>query len=151
MNNDPFPYFTHLTQGQLGQMFGVSSHQIGWWLIDIGLRDANKRPSQKALQGGYVKNISSEDGPRFPAWEKERTVELLEKAGHRRLGADNGTMAEPHRRPLGPFSARRSGDDGDGYEIVAVDGTVSVWCRGERLAGRLAWLMNVADKHGKLN
>lgn len=150
MQNDPFPYFTHLTQTQLGELFSVSSHQIGRWLIEVGLRGSNKQPTPRAVYDGFVKSISPEDGPRFPVWEKVKTVAVLEQAGRKRVGSNGGTMVAPPPRSLGPFTARRSGEDGEGYEILAGDGTVAAWCRGERLADRLAWLLTLADKHRRL-
>jgi hypothetical protein len=150
MLNDPFPCFEHLTQGQLGELFGVTSHRIGRWLIEVGLRGLDKQPTRQAVEGGSVKTVCIEDGPRFPVWNKEQTVRFLERAGHRRLGSEQGTMAEQFPGPLGPFVSRSSGDGGDGYEIVGADGTVAVWCRGGHLADRLAWLLTLADKHGRL-
>ena len=149
MENDPFPLFTNLTQGQLGEFFGVSSHKIGRWLIEVGLRTSEMEPSNKAIEGRFMQMHSTDYGPRFPVWDKEKTVKALELAGHKRSQAADEPK-ESMVTPTGPFTARRSSADGGGFEIVGGDSTVAVWCRGERFAGRLALLLTVADRHGKL-
>lgn len=43
-----------LSQTELGQIFGVSSHRMGKWLVDLGLRYKNKKPSRPAFENGFV-------------------------------------------------------------------------------------------------
>ena len=50
-----------LSQTDLGKLFGVSSHVIGKWLLDCGLRTENKKPSRKAFEGGYVEKAACKD------------------------------------------------------------------------------------------
>jgi hypothetical protein len=52
--------YEYLNLGQLGEVFGTTSHQVGRWLTKIGLRyeSANgKKPSRDAYSGGYVKDV----------------------------------------------------------------------------------------------
>ena len=43
--------FPYMTLTQLGQLFGVSSHQIGKWLRAMGLRTNENRPSRETFLG----------------------------------------------------------------------------------------------------
>jgi hypothetical protein len=73
--------FMSLTE--LGKLYGVSSHKMGQWLVDIGLRDKNKKPSQSAFEGGYVqRRASTQPGTYFWVWHAAKTTQTLEKAGH---------------------------------------------------------------------
>jgi hypothetical protein len=146
LEHDLFPYFEYLGQGQLGQLFGVSSQQVGRWLIELRLRGP-REPSEESLANGLAKVVANDDVIFF-SWHKERVIELLRKAGHR-------LASEPETPPLptklvGPFAARRSDEDGDGFEIADSDGMVAVWTRGETLAAKLAKLMTLAASDGWL-
>jgi hypothetical protein len=149
MINDPFPFFEYLTQSQLGQLFGATSHEVGRWLKELGFKRPDNRPSDEAMRSGIAANVTN--GPvRFPAWNKEEVVKLLESNGHRR--ADSTEPEAPSRSDevtlLGPFSARRSGEDG--YELLDGNGKVGIWVRGEANAERVAALLSLAGDCGKL-
>lgn len=71
--------FEYVTQGQIGKRFGVSSHVIGRWLVTIGLRNFDKTPSEKALQGGFFKEHYDQDrGIHFPVWHADKTIAALD-------------------------------------------------------------------------
>jgi hypothetical protein len=94
-------FFTHLTQTQIGELFGASSHQVGRWLVEVGLRMADKQTSRKAIEEGFVMTISTDFAPRgFPSWHKERTVPVLESHGHNRVGVRDEGRGEPLRELL---------------------------------------------------
>ena len=176
MRNDLYPYFEYLTQKQLGQAFGVSGQKIGRWLIEEGVRGPNCRPTAEAEQTGLARAVEDGDVV-FHSWHKERVVQILERAGHRRLQPveQPGAPAQPPAQvqpssalpssppaPVqsspaapaaglnGPFTTRRSGQEGDGHEIVSGDGTVAVWVWGEANATKLVQLMNLAHAHKKM-
>jgi hypothetical protein len=73
--------FDFVTQTQLGRRFGVTSHVIGRWLVKIGLRNSDKTPSKKAIDGGFVKQHWDDDrGIWFPVWHAEKTIAALEES-----------------------------------------------------------------------
>src|SRR5262249_39816398 len=75
--------YEFMTLTQLGQLFGVTSHQLGRWLVNIGLRNDQKRPAKKAFDGDYCKmGPSRGDGYNW-IWNTEKTVEALTQAGHK--------------------------------------------------------------------
>src|SRR4051794_40720806 len=116
IENDLFPYFETLTQAQVGKLFGVSSQQVGRWLIELGVRDRNG-PSSEALGSGLAQEVASGD-VKFFAWRKDQVVPLLERAGHSRGGAGKSTPDLEEKSLIGPFSSRRSDGDSDGCEIL---------------------------------
>jgi hypothetical protein len=133
--------FVSLTE--LGTLFGVSSHAVGKWLIECGLRTDEMKPSSKAFDGGYVKQAPTgrNDGY-FYVWHQRKTLEALKAAGHRpkpqyELPGEN--------RLKGPFEARCGTG---GYEIVDDNG-LTVRVSGKRNADDLMRLMNLAFKHGQ--
>ena len=75
--------FMSLTE--LGQVYGVSRNKVGQWLIDLGLRTNEKKPSKLAFDGGFVdQRSSSQPGTYFYVWHGQKTCQLLDKAGHMR-------------------------------------------------------------------
>lgn len=151
MNHDPFPTFEYLTQTQLGEIFGITSHQVGRKLKEAGLRTATNQPSPSAFAGGWVKQVTVDGACTFSTWSKEKVVTLLEQTGHQRKGVGVGDAPSPipkRTNLVGPFAARKSSKDG--YEIVGADGIVSVWVRGGTDADRLVALLNLAHRFGKL-
>jgi hypothetical protein len=141
MMNDEF-----LNQTQLGECFGASSHAIGRWLEDIGLRTGTHRPSDRAFNDGYVKAVPTGRGDPsgyYYVWHQRKTIAVLEAAGHARVD-----IPAPTSRLIGPFVLRRSSEDG--FEIVGGDGIVSMWVRGEANAKVVAQILNLAHESGFL-
>lgn len=136
-----------LTQTQVGSLFGVSSHVIGRWLIEIGLRTLKGRPTAAAHQGGYCGPAPSHGNGYHWAWHSEKTVAALEVAGHRRISPPPLDLVEPPSL-LGPFAARTC-EDGR-IEVVSGDGSVGVIVVGERNAKTVVRLLNLAHRFGKL-
>ena len=67
----------------IGEMFGTTSHKLGKWLTELGLR-RNGKPTRKAFEASLVEEWpSTQPGTWFYAWHVERTVALLVKAGHK--------------------------------------------------------------------
>lgn len=135
--------YEHLTLTQLGKVFGVSSQKAGKWLVDIGLRTQDKKPSYKAFQGDYcVTSPTGRGGGYFYVWHRQKTVAALEAAGHRQALE----MTTPSGELVGPFTMRQSGRNG--FEIVDGDGSVGIWVWGHENAERLIRLLDVAYQHG---
>jgi hypothetical protein len=149
VQSDPFPNFTTLSQKQLGQVFDATSHEVGRWLREAGLRDGSEPTAAAQAQGIAMKVTTAPGAIPFWAWDKVRTIAALEAAGHRRAGATD--ILPERKRPTlrGPFALKANG--GDGYEIVNRDGETVIWCRGDEAALRLQKLLDLADRCGKLS
>jgi len=57
--------YKNLNQTELGKLFGVSSHVLGDWLVDIGLRTSDKKPSAGAFSEGFVEQADNGRGGYF--------------------------------------------------------------------------------------
>ena len=146
---DPYPVFPTLTLGQLAEYFGVTSHVIGRWLKDIDFRSTNGRPSQQAIEAGVAQPVRPSNGGKpFWAWTKEKSLQLLEASGYKRLGPPKIQEAV-EQNLIGPFTAERSDPEGGGFEIKDATGITAIWCQGEVLAGRLVKLLNICHCTGK--
>lgn len=140
--------YEYLTLGQLGEVFGTTSHQVGRWLTQIGLRyecKTGKKPSRDAYSGGFVKDVPSKGQGYIWAWHAEKTVKALEEAGHKVVIQPGHELLAPCRLN-GPFQCRPNPQFG--HEVVNGDGTVAVCVTGEDNARFLMRLLNLADKHG---
>jgi hypothetical protein len=136
-----------MTQTQLGSLFGTTSHQIGKWLLEIGLRTESGKPSTEAFQGKYCETAPSHGQGYHYVWVVDKTVTALERAGHRRINPPPLDLVEPP--PLiGPFSERVCTDGR--VEILGSDGSVSLIVLGEQNAGFVLRLLHLAHAHGKL-
>jgi hypothetical protein len=77
------PEFLSLTE--LGQIYGVSRIKLGQWLVDLGLRTAQKKPSRAAFAGGFVdQRPSTQPNTYYWVWHGEKTTRLLDEAGFQR-------------------------------------------------------------------
>jgi len=132
---------------QIGELFGATSHDVGKWLVKLGLRTAAKRPSSLAFDGKFVSQGPSRgDGCNW-VWHSQRTVAALEQAGHRRIFNPPPYLVDPPKL-VGPFTKRAN--ETNGYDVVGGDGVVAIVVAGETNADFVVELLNVADKHGAL-
>lgn len=137
--------FPLMTQTQIGKLFGVTSHQIGRLLQDVGLRNEDGRPTRQAHQEGYCEQAPSRGKGYYWAWRSEKTVEALVRAGHRPVSPPPVELVEP---PLlvGPFT-RRAGSKGT-TEIENGDGSVAIVVTGDSNAEWLCRMLNAAHRAG---
>lgn len=74
----------------IGQEFGLSSHQLGRVLTEIGFRKDGK-PTAKAFQAGWVAQRFATGGSNYIwAWHVGKTRTLLELKGYERLTVEGG-------------------------------------------------------------
>jgi hypothetical protein len=77
------PEFLSLTE--LGGLYGVSRNKVGQWLVDLGLRTKEKKPSRAAFDGGFVdQRPSTNPATYYWVWHGEKTTRLLDDAGFER-------------------------------------------------------------------
>jgi len=79
----------YLSLTDLGKRFGVTSRVCGQWLADLGLRVVGGSPTDEAFAMGLVRKIPTNRGTGgyYYIWHSRKTMALLDKAGHERLGA----------------------------------------------------------------
>ena len=139
--------YKSMTLTQIGELFGATSHDVGKWLVKLGLRTEAKRPSSVAFDGTFVtQGPSRGDGYNW-IWHSERTVAELEKAGHRRIFNPPPYLVDPAEL-VGPFEKRAN--ETNGYDIVNGDGSVSAVVAGEKNVDCVVRLLNLAHAHGAL-
>lgn len=139
--------FKFMSLTQLGEIFRVSSHQVGRWLVEIGLRTPDNKPSRTAFADGYVEQMPSRNQGYNWCWHADKTVAALEAAGrYRSINPPTGLVEPP--RLNGPFSIRTLADGT--YQIVCGDGSVAIVVAGERNAAFLAKVLDLAHGCGMI-
>lgn len=131
-----------LNQQQLGRLFGASSHEIGRWLVEAGLKDTTTgKPSRDAHRGKFCDLASS--GATGWAWRPELVVPLLQRAGHRLVIDLPEDLAVPS--PLnGPFTI----SDSCPKSITNADGAAALVTSSPANARMILKLLNVAHERG---
>jgi hypothetical protein len=133
---------------EIGQLFGVSSHVVGRWLVGIGLRTPEKFPSTKAFKGGYTNKAPNGRGSGwYYVWDRDKTVQALEEAGHRCSGDLEDERLSVPTRLVGPFVVRCRPDHG--FDVVGGDDIANIQVRGQENAELLLRLLNLAHHYGK--
>ena len=137
------------TQSQLGQIFGVSSHVIGDWLCQIGLRDKEtKKPTKTAHFENLCETAPSGSLGYCWVWKSEETVDALKKAGHRPVSFPSRELVEQSTLK-GPFAAKPLKDGT--IEVANSDGAVCLIANSNATASLIIELLNLANKHGALH
>ena len=76
------------TMKEIGMRLGMTSHQVGRRLKQLGLRTPDGRPSGKAFEGGLCGQRWAPDGEHYLwGWDGERTLRLLGGEGVTPTGA----------------------------------------------------------------
>ena len=135
----------HVTQTELGQIFGVSSHVIGDWLVEAGLKNEKKRATGYAHEEGFITTVSNKSWGYRWLWHTQKTVRALIEAGHHPVSPPPGNLIEPSTIK-GPFTCRLN--DNGTHEIVGHDGFPAVWVVGDGNATFVTKLLNLAHNHG---
>lgn len=84
----------YLTQTQIGRFFKgeirehATSHEVGRWLDEYGLRDSRGQPTIEAVLSGLVRKKPSRGNRAFPVtvWHPQ-IIEMLEQEGHPRANS----------------------------------------------------------------
>ncbi len=67
----------------IAKPFGATSHEVGQWLKNLGLRTPDGRPSPRAFAEGWVTQRTIEhSGGYFYVWDAERVSELFRHMGY---------------------------------------------------------------------
>ena len=131
-----------MSQSELGELFGVSSHDIGRWLIDVGLRDPQKKkPSWEAYHDGYC--VTASNGFFAGDWVSDKVVAKLQEAGHQMVPTPPESLVD--LPPLnGPFRVM-------GNDVVNADGTLAARASSKMNAEALLRLLEMAHRAGAIN
>lgn len=136
--------YKNLTQTQIGQLFGVSSHVIGDWLTKIGLRDrTTKKPTLEAHRGGYCDTAPSGPSGYHWAWDGEKTVTALRDAGHKLADELPEELVHPPEL-IGPFTA-------SDRLVVNAHGETALRAATRQHVEVVAKILNAAHRHGTLD
>lgn len=65
-------------QTTLGKQFGLSAPGMGKKLKELGLRDEEGHPTERALTEGYCTSTPFKDGTPFFIWHRQKTEELMQ-------------------------------------------------------------------------
>jgi hypothetical protein len=123
----------------------MTMRQIGKWLVEIGLRTPENRPSCTAFEGEFASQGPSRGSGYNWCWASAQTVSALEQAGHRRIPNPPLWLVDPPRL-CGPFERRAN--DKNGYDVVNADGSVSIVASGGGNVEFLVKLLNIAHRNG---
>ncbi len=74
-----------VNQTTLGRTFNMSAVAIGKKLKELELRQADGKPTEKALSEGYCTSTPLQDGTLFLLWHKGKVKQLLQGAGLQQL------------------------------------------------------------------
>ncbi len=119
--------YRNLTQTQIGQLFGVTSHVVGDWLAKLGLRDkTTKKPTREAHRGGYCE-----------------TVAALREAGYALIDQLPEELVHPPEL-TGPFTATKK-------SVLNGSGEVALRAASNQHAEVVTKLLNAAHRHGTLD
>lgn len=139
--------YKYLTQTQLGTLFGATSHEVGRWLVEVGLRDPKtKKPTDNAHRGGYCETAPSGQSGYHWVWEAQKTVQRFLEAGRKLLNELPEELVEPP--PLsGPFRV----DEASPQDVVSCDGSLVVRAAYRRNAKVVTRLLNLAYQQGVIS
>lgn len=71
------------TMRDIGKEFGATSHDVGKWLKNQGLRLENGEPSPEAKRDGWIKKVdSTQPGTYFYVWNAQKTQDLFAIMGY---------------------------------------------------------------------
>lgn len=145
--------YQYMSLTDIGQLFYknpqspvcASSHDVGRWLIAIGLRDGDKLPSQRALDNGFA--IQKYSGPKGDIpnyyWETIKTVAELEKAGYQRLPNPPGNLVQ-HDKMDGPYT--HMPNSLNGYDLIDTKGDIIATIYEQQNAKIVSKALNAYDR-----
>lgn len=140
--------FKHMTQTQIGKLFGATSHVIGDWLKEIGLRDPDGKPTEEAHDGHFCKQAPSGPTGYHWAWDAEKTVAALREAGYQLVPNPPQALVAPAILN-GPFCVRKSA--GSEFVIENGDRSASLWANNKMTADVVARILNAAHDKGVID
>lgn len=140
--------YKHMSQTQLGELFGVTSHKIGQWLKDLGLRDESGRPTEEAHEGRFCKQAPSGPTGYHWVWDSQKTVAAFLEDQKLLIPNPPQNLVAPTILN-GPFSVRKSA--GPEFVIENGDGSASVWANNQMTADVVAKILNLAHDKGVID
>ncbi|MBL1209445.1 hypothetical protein [Geminocystis sp. GBBB08] len=77
----------------LGKIYGLSAIKMGKKLKELGLRNDEGKPTEKALLEGFAQSTPLKDGSPFYMWHKHKILELMRETGFQKLD-ENEILAQ---------------------------------------------------------
>ena|SRR2546426_10171174 len=77
-----------MNQTELGRHFGISAVAVGKKLLQVGLRNEQKEPTELAKSEGYCRFTPMKDGTPFYLWNKEKVAVLFRQTGMNQLSKE---------------------------------------------------------------
>lgn len=77
----------------LGKQYGFSAIKMGKKLKELGLRNEQGNPTEKALSEGFTKSTPLKDGTMFYMWHKSKISALMKENNVQKLD-DNEVLAQ---------------------------------------------------------
>ena len=74
-----------VNQTTLGRQFNMSAIAMGKKLKELGLREADGKPTPRAIDQGFCRSTPLKDGTPFYRWHKKKVAELLQQSGSKTL------------------------------------------------------------------
>ncbi|HEY7358865.1 MAG TPA: hypothetical protein VH590_20420 [Ktedonobacterales bacterium] len=88
---------TWVNQTELGKHFGISAVAVGKKLAELGLRGADRQPTEKAVAEGFCRSTPLKDGTPFFLWNKKKVSALLRSSGAQQLSQEDAEAYETAR------------------------------------------------------
>ena len=73
----------YITLTELGALYGVTSHKVGKWLREAGLRDKRGNPINEGLWM-TTETLAPNGFTPFFVWHRQSTIRLLDSLGYQR-------------------------------------------------------------------
>ncbi len=130
-------------QSELGKLFGVSSHTIGKWLVDCGLRDHNGQPTRRAIDEKFCGPLLATMQYTNIGWNPDKTVPLLISHGHKLVDQPPSWLVQTSNLH-GPFAISVSNPN----VVVNSDGDFVAETSSAKHSTVISRLLDLAHKHG---
>ncbi len=102
-------------QTTLGKQFNLSAVEMGKKLKELGLKETDGKPTEKALSEGFCKETPLKNGTPFFMWHKAKIARLLRSDGLKSLTAQEIRCRKLADRLIEAEGLSEQGDDKIAY------------------------------------
>ena len=91
----------YMSMKEIGVQLGMTSHQVGRRLKELGLRSSAGKPTRKAFERKVCRQRFSDDGEKYLwVWSAEHIIPLLAEDADMKQGSREGTDQTSARTSL---------------------------------------------------